>query len=162
MSIRDHLQAIYDSQHKLTPELVVDAARPKQHPLHNRFEWDNSIAGEAWRREQARHLIKSCSIEYTKSTKSKPVSVRCFHSITRDNSTEPEFVPLEVISKDEALKQQLIESVQRDIRTLRAKYSVLSDGDLLGVILAEFDQSVEPKRPRRKSKPVTTPVTPPA
>lgn len=42
----------------LSPEIVVDAARPDNAPLHNQFEWDDGIAGEKYRIEQARGIIK--------------------------------------------------------------------------------------------------------
>lgn len=46
----------------LTAFNVVDAARPKRSPLHGAFEWDNTVAAESWRLEQARSMIKSIEI----------------------------------------------------------------------------------------------------
>lgn len=43
----------------LTPDAVVEAARPKAHPLHHRFEWDDSVAGHKYRLDQARALIRT-------------------------------------------------------------------------------------------------------
>jgi len=36
---------------------VVEDAKDPMSPLHNRFDWDNSIAGDKWRLHQARQLI---------------------------------------------------------------------------------------------------------
>ena len=41
---------------KLYPRAVVDAARPAGSPLHGSFEWDDSVAAESYRIEQARKL----------------------------------------------------------------------------------------------------------
>jgi len=42
----------------LRVEDVVDAARPHNSLLHRYFEWNDSVAAEKYRMEQARHLIK--------------------------------------------------------------------------------------------------------
>ena len=41
----------------LEPKAVVDRARDPKNILHDSFEWDDSIAGEKYRIEQARALI---------------------------------------------------------------------------------------------------------
>lgn len=43
---------------------VIDAARNKKNPLHPAFEWDDTVAAERFRTEQARKLIKSIRVVY--------------------------------------------------------------------------------------------------
>lgn len=50
---------------RLTPELVVDAAKDKKSPLHSQFEWDDKKAGHQYRIEQARTLIRSVQVVIT-------------------------------------------------------------------------------------------------
>lgn len=40
------------------PRELVDVARDETHPLHGSFEWNDSVAGEAYRIEQARRMIR--------------------------------------------------------------------------------------------------------
>jgi flagellar basal body rod protein FlgC len=47
----------------LKPEAIVEAASRENHPLHDRFEWDNSRAAHAHRVDQARQLIRSVRVE---------------------------------------------------------------------------------------------------
>jgi hypothetical protein len=47
---------------KLTPELIVDTAREKESTLHPLFDWDNSIAAEKWRLQQARTVLNNIEI----------------------------------------------------------------------------------------------------
>jgi len=47
---------------------VVDAARPPRSTLHRYFEWDDSIAGEAYRLIQAGALIRSVRVISTIET----------------------------------------------------------------------------------------------
>lgn len=46
----------------LTAEVVVEDARNPSSPLHAHFDWDNDVAAEKWRLEQARRLIRSVKI----------------------------------------------------------------------------------------------------
>jgi hypothetical protein len=55
--IRQEFAAIEEAGGRITPKAVVDAARPEDSPLHSEFTWDDSVAGEKWRLQQARHLI---------------------------------------------------------------------------------------------------------
>ena len=50
--------AIYKRNGKLTPSMVVNAAKPKSAPLHKYFEWDDKKAGHEYRLMQARKIIR--------------------------------------------------------------------------------------------------------
>lgn len=67
--VREELQRIAD-QHdgRLKPEWVVDAARPEDSPLHDYFTWDDTLAAEERRKDQARPLIRSVEIRYREET----------------------------------------------------------------------------------------------
>lgn len=54
-----------ESRGRLTAKKVVDAARDPHHPLHVRFEWDDSVGGEKWRLQQARQLIDGLKVVVT-------------------------------------------------------------------------------------------------
>jgi len=41
----------------VSPEAVVEEARPKDSPIHEAFEWDDSVAAEKYRTDQARYGI---------------------------------------------------------------------------------------------------------
>jgi len=69
---------------RLTPDAVVDAARPINSPLHSFFEWDDTAAAHEWRREQARELIRSVTVEVT--TDDREIMSVCY---VRDPRKEP-------------------------------------------------------------------------
>jgi hypothetical protein len=58
------LEQIRTKHNLLTAELVVDESKDANHALHNAFEWDNAIAGNEYRKHQARTLIRSIVIIY--------------------------------------------------------------------------------------------------
>jgi len=120
-ALKEELTRILDENGALTPQLVVDAARSPQHPLHSRFEWDDAKAGEAYRRSQAAELIRTVKVE--RVTGEGMSRVRGFHSITRATSTSYE--PIEQIEQDPVAKEILLRQVQRDLAALRRKYEGL-------------------------------------
>lgn len=58
----DELARIQSEHGSLTPRAVVDESRPDDAPLHNAFEWDDTIAGERYRHIQASDLIKTVEV----------------------------------------------------------------------------------------------------
>lgn len=117
--LREQLQAIYDRQGKLTAGLVVASARQPSSPLHSRFEWDNKIAGDAWREHQASELIRSVKIVYRRPNDS-PGDVRAFHAVrTSEGHT---YEPVEKIVADPLLAQMLLNDMKRDWEALKARY----------------------------------------
>lgn len=63
------LQAIADRHDgHLPPDQVVESARHPLSPLHDYFEWDDAKAGDAYRLQQARALIRSVRIEVRSGT----------------------------------------------------------------------------------------------
>lgn len=126
MSLRDQLQAVYDEHGTLTPTLVVDAARPADHPLHDRFEWDDAIAGEAWRREQAQQLIRSVRVVVREASEDGPeITVRAFHAIRSEAGHVYE--PLERVQNNPFLSEMLLRDMEREWRQLRNRYEHMAE-----------------------------------
>lgn len=53
------LARLYKKNGEMTALLVLKAAKCKSSPLHGEFEWNNRIAGERWRIDQAWRLIQA-------------------------------------------------------------------------------------------------------
>jgi len=118
VSLRDQLQTIYNDHGKLTPALVVDVARDLDHPLHNRLEWDDLVAAESHRRDQAHDLIRSVRISHVPGE--API-VRAYHAV-RDTEDEYVYEPVEKIAADPLMTKMLLADMEREWRTLRRRY----------------------------------------
>lgn len=128
MSLLDQLQAIYDAHDKLTPQLVVDEARDGSHPLHDRFEWDNLVAGESWRRRQAHELIRSVKVIYRKATNRSPEkSVRAFHALPGDDEDRYVYHPAGKVAQDPVSREILLREMRRDWQELKKRYADFSE-----------------------------------
>ena len=75
----------------LRPKAVVDEARDVASPLHPAFEWDDSIAGEKYRLEQAQRLIRGFKIVQHDGEKKfeRPVFVGLSVDRTGDSGDNP-------------------------------------------------------------------------
>lgn len=124
MSLRDQLTSIYQTQGELTPKLLVDVARDQSHPLHSRFEWDDSVAGEKYRQVQAAELIRSVKISFTERG-GEEKHVRAFHAVARAESST--YMPIEEVVQDEFAKALVLRTAEREWRALRARYAHLSE-----------------------------------
>lgn len=120
-NLRDSLQSVYDRRGELTPALVVAEASPEDHPLHDRFEWDDSVAGPKYREVQARELIRSVRIVYREKTGKEPErSTRYWQSVR--GPTGHVYKPSEEIVQDEVLTQIVLRDMERDWRALKERY----------------------------------------
>ena len=122
------LQGIYVEHGRLTPALVVDAARPVGSPLHARIEWDDAIAGPAYRLGQAAAIIRSVKVVREDDTDLEPIRVRAFLHLpatpgedeTDDAAT---YVPIEVVAGNTAMDALARREMQRRISDLRRTYA---------------------------------------
>ena len=100
----------------LTAEEIVESAKDKKNPLHDLFEWDNSIAGEQYRLAQARIIVNEVKVmienkEYC-AFESVAVPVPYGSKSNSESSTEivREYRPIVEILSNEDLRKQVINS----------------------------------------------------
>lgn len=123
MSLRDHLQGIYDQHSKLTAELVVSLATDEAHPLHSRFEWDDTVAGPKYREVQAADLIRSVKVVYREATETEPARSTRAWVATRSPDTPHGYEPIEKVAADPLLRAMTLRQMERDVRDLKRRYS---------------------------------------
>lgn len=104
---------------KLNAQELVNASRPTEAPMHQDFEWDDAIAGEQWRKAQARTYI--AGIVYTPvQTHGEPV--RVFAKVTAGAS---EYTNLETILKSSDSIEILRESAIKELEAYKTKYQTI-------------------------------------
>lgn len=122
MSLRDEMQAIYNQHGRLTPALVVETARPKNHPLHSKvFDRPKGEAAEAWYKHRAHELIQSVKIVYREATEEQSEKkVRAFHAVRSESGVE--YRPAEEIAEDPFARQLVLRDMEREWKQLLARY----------------------------------------
>jgi hypothetical protein len=102
----------------LKVDMVVDAARNPRSPLHSHFEWDDTVAAEQYRREQARYLIQKCNITIESR---EAVVVRAFVSLPSDRSGAGGYRLTEHVINQPDLRAQLFADINAQIKSWSEK-----------------------------------------
>ena len=135
-------QALSNTEEGLTPRRLVEVSRNEDAPLHDEFEWDDSIAGEKYREGQAQTLIQHLII--VKSDIETEREVKLEEEIEEGVESEDEvrpvdrgfvstgernarYVPLMTALTNETWRANLIESAKKDSRVFISKYNRLSE-----------------------------------
>lgn len=121
----------------LTPENLLDANRAKDSPLHNEFEWDDSIAAEKYRINQAGHIIRSLCVKIETVEKSNPEPVRAFFKLDTAESYESTTVIVKSISKYDELMAQ----ARKELEAYLKKYSQIAELEPVRIFAVSFLQS---------------------
>jgi len=128
---------------KLIPAYLVEEARPDQSPLHNLFEWDDTIAAQLHREEQARsiircHVVLLCPDETKKEDVPIQVnasnSTRSFVNIRQPNG-EKNYVAITVVMEDDAMREQYIRRAYQELNDWAIRYkSITAFAEIIGMI----------------------------
>ena len=109
-------QICTDNSRELWPERTIDAAKPKDSPIHDHFEWSDKTAAKEYRLHQARNLHNSVFVT-VKSVEGKDVRERAFIHV-RDRKKAP-YRGVEDILTDPKWKEMTRHVAVKDM--LRAK-----------------------------------------
>jgi len=116
----------------IVPSAVVEEARPEDAPLHSAFEWDDSIAAEEYRQQQARQLVRAVVLVSEPERNETAPVVRAFVSIRNTAGATPQsrlYKPtLDVLANpDEA--EQVKRRLRNEVIALRQRYMSLLELD---------------------------------
>jgi hypothetical protein len=122
VTLREHMEAIYKQYGRLTPDLVVETARPKNHPLHT-VVFNRSVkeAAEQYYRDRAQELIKSVRITYT-TPEGGVRDMRAFHAVRPTTADEFVYEPAEKIAEDPLLTAMLLRDMEREWRQMFERF----------------------------------------
>lgn len=135
-NIRDILQDMYERHGRLTPAIIVDESRAEDAPLHNRFEWDDTVAAEQYRFLQAARIIRSVRITRAGNDTveddgpAEPEGVRAFLPVRgrdHDDAGSWTYEPTRKALADPTSRRILLNEMRRDWRAFQSKYRALSE-----------------------------------
>lgn len=122
-AVGELFEKLEKSKAGLTPQSVVDASRDKKSLLHNEFEWDDKIAAEGYRRNQASAIIRNVVVVKA-TTDEEERRVRGFVSIPGGTTN---YVTIEHALKRDEWREHLMKQAKCDMLEFEAKYRVLTE-----------------------------------
>ena len=99
-------------ENSITPQEVLEKAKDENSELHKCFEWNNDLAAEKYRLQQARAII--INLVYAPKAKEEQ-PVRCFQ-ITAEKS---------VVQENQY--QQLLARAKAELESFRRRYETLTE-----------------------------------
>lgn len=108
---------------RLTPEVVLEDARPEDSPLHPAFEWDDTVAAERYRKNQAQAMIQAVVIV---ASENRP-EVRAFVSVVQADDQGHTYTHILHAMDTPALREQVIENAKHDLEIWENKYQDLTE-----------------------------------
>ena len=109
-------------ENRLNTKELVDVSRPDDAPLHCEFEWDDSIAAEKYREEQAGALIRHLTVRIEANNQEFPT--RQYFMVQKEVNT---YEPITVILKDEDKSAMLLDQAKSELQAFKAKYAGLKE-----------------------------------
>lgn len=117
--VAEEISAIGESP---TAKDIVNAGRDPNSELHKCFEWDDSVAAEKYRIEQARDIVHHLVIEEKDLPKDRP-EIRVFYK-PKDSVGYRE---TKKIVRNEDEYARLLAQAYAELRVFKAKYSMLTE-----------------------------------
>lgn len=115
----------------LTAKNLVDASRPETAPLHSEFEWNNDIAAEKYREDQARYIIRHLVI-IPDDGQDEPV--RAYITIRQGFEESKPYDHIYEIMQEPVKRNSLLDMAIHELNAFKKKYKTLTE--LAGVFEA--------------------------
>lgn len=128
---------------RLTPPAVVEAARNNRHPLHKFFEWDDAVAAESYRLDQARTLIRSVRIVGEDDADPAPA----FLSVSDKGGTS--YRTLADVMDSADLQNTVLLAAERDLAAFEKRYRTLAD---ICEIIRDAREKIAARRNKNESR----------
>lgn len=129
----------------VTAAQIVDDARPEGSVLHPAFEWDDSLAAEAWRRQQAKIMLSSLAISVKAADDGGNVEVRAFSNALEEGAPARQavYVATAPAMRDAGQRSTILANALRELEAYRNKYVALL---ALAGASAEIERAAERMR----------------
>jgi hypothetical protein len=127
----------------VSPEAIVEAARPTRSPLHRQFTWDDTEAATRYRISEARHLVTHIVVA-TPLANGGQASVRAFHSVATD-SVDPDvtargYVSERVVWTHPEWSAQVVARARAELRGWQRRYATYEE---LQHLMGAIDDALE-------------------
>ena len=131
-----HFEKLEKEYGSLDRNNVLDSARAEDSPIHELFEWDDTVAAEQYRLHQASALICSLTVEI--NTENKPIKCRAYLNVS--TKKEGRFVNIDTAFQTEDTREIVFQRALNELKAFQQKYRNLSE---FSNIFAELDKLAE-------------------
>lgn len=136
--VGEHLELLRQkSKGELTPQDVLDDAKSHNSPLHSLFEWDDSVAAQQHRLQQARGLIRAVVAVYV-DDREPAKRVQAFVHIAESGA--PHYRATEHAMSQEKTRAMVLAQAWKEFQAWKKRYQHLEE---LGSFFASVDRAAK-------------------
>lgn len=106
------------------PEQIVEKARDPESELHKCFIWDDKIAAEKWRLEEARHIVRLLVID-KQDEEPDDEPIRVFFKVNNEYDTG--YKQTSLIFRNEDEYKALLRQAKAELEAFKRKYKTLTE-----------------------------------
>jgi len=110
----------------ITPEAIVDRARPENSVMHKLFEWNDSIAAEKYRTQQAGCIIGALIVTKSETNYTKRAFVNIVSS-PHNPQNKPQYIRVDKAFSDPVSKAIILKNAIADLKRFKEKYTALKE-----------------------------------
>ena len=110
-----------ESIKEATPATILEYARNEESELHKCFEWDDTVAAEKYRLQQARQIV--CNLVYKEEKKEESTNLRVFYNAPSSKTYEP----TRILVRNEDSYKELLMQAKSELRAFKNKYRMLTE-----------------------------------
>ena len=119
---------IYSISESPTTDEIVEMASNPETESYKLFDWDDSVAGPKWRKEQARLICRTLIVNYVQPSEDEDkkvyIPVKLFHGNPVKNEG---FVAITTIVQNHDMYQQLLERAKAELVAFKKRYAILKE-----------------------------------
>lgn len=128
----EYLEILERKNGNITPKLVVDNSRSEKSVLHKCFEWNDNLAAEKYRENQAGFILRNLvTVAVNKQEQSE---IRAFVSVFKDDNNC--FVSVNTAMSDQTMREQVLQKALAEMISFKKKYSQIKE---LAVVFEAID-----------------------
>lgn len=108
---------------EITSANLLEASRPEEAPTHKLFEWDDTIAAEKYRLQQAKNVIIAIKVEVDYG---EPVTA--FVNVRpKAPGVTAVYQPIDIAFSDENKAKTILQNAIAELKSFERKYAVLTE-----------------------------------
>lgn len=124
----NELKRIFKDHGYLTPALIVKVARKKKNPLHDCFEWNDTVAANLYRETQAKYILRQIETEFDDGG-DEPIRIRLFHSVVENDKNV--YTTIHHAKNNAELWEQIVEKALLEVKNWRRVYKDITRFDAI-------------------------------
>lgn len=132
------MEKIEQRDGKLTKEAFLEESRPADSPTHELFEWDDGIAAEKFRLEQARHTINDIQVKIIRND--SEMKTPAFVKVTVGAKTKADYINVETTMQTDDYRRAAIQNAIDELKAIEQKYNTYVELEKIFIAVHEAEK----------------------